>query len=437
MISSSPAKRRVLSNPVDRAVLVHGRRFQSACRHRPAVFPAVMVVAAAVLAAAFAPGPAAAAPREEAKVVLHFWNCFFWGRPQEAIRQLVEQFNRENPDIFVDILVVPQIEQKLFTATAGAVPPDVALFDRFRVAAYAERKAFLELEGLAAEYGIRKEDFFETCWDECVYRGRVYALPYNTDVRVLFWNRAIFREAGLDPDRPPRTWDELIEYSKKTTVRSASGSLERVGFIPFSGVPGGTGNTWLYLYGWQAGGEFATPDGARATLNDPRIVAALQWVVSFSDWYGIQNLQKFQSGFGIKELDPFLVGKMSMIGDEGYMLARIKQYRPDLDFGVAPLPWPEDGRHATWSGGFAMVIPTGCAHVAETMEFIRFMESEAAQKIYGEVSEQIPANRRAAQSPYFVNDPRWRDLPGLLETPKGPEMKEDVLNLRTLRRLIE
>jgi len=357
---------------------------------------------------ALAPSFASAATKKDAQVHIRFWNCFYWGGPADAVELLVERFNEQHPAIYVDKLDVPQIEQKLFTATAGNVPPEVALFDRFRVAGYAERRAFLELDDLAAQHNIRKEEFFDTCWGECVYRDKLYAIPFNTDVRVLFYNRAVFREVGLDPDRPPRTWKELLEYSKKVTVKNPDGSLDRIGFVPMSGVPGGMGNTWLYLYGWQNGGQFMNEDGTFVTCNDPKIIEALQWCVDFVDFYGIGNLQQFASGFGIKELDPFLTGKAALVGDEGFQLARIRQYKPDLDFGVAPLPWPEDGVHATWSGGFALVVPSGCEHVDAAMEFIRFLTEEQQQADYGETSEQIPANRLASQAPYFSEDPDWR-----------------------------
>ncbi len=350
---------------------------------------------------------AGAASKKEAEVTVRFWSIFFWGAPQKAIHQLVDEFNEQHPTIYVDLLDMPQMEQKVFTATAGGVPPDLALFDRFRIAAYAERNAFLDLTGRAARSSIRQEDFFDTCWDECVYRDGLYGIPYNTDVRVLFWNKQIFREAGLDPERPPRTWEELREFSRKTTKRKPSGELEQVGFVPLSGFAL-FGNTWLYLYGWQMGGEYMNEDGTRTTLNDPKIVAALQWVTDFVNDYGIRDLMQFNTGFGIKELDPFLAGKMSMAGEEGFLLSRIRQYNPNLEFGVAPLPWPKDGVHATWSGGFALVIPSGADHPEAAMEVVRFLVSKEAQTTYGEISEQMPANKEAAQSSYFLEDPYWK-----------------------------
>lgn len=366
-----------------------------------------------------APAPATAIADEESgppprpadadqRVRVRFWSSFTWGPPQAAIRTLVRRYNASQSRVWVDLLDVPAMEQKVFTATAGNVPPDIALFDRFRIAAYAARNAFTELDPHVGADGLRREEFFPATWDECVYRGKLYAIPFNTDVRVLYWNKEAFAAAGLDPERPPRTWNELREFSRKLTKRDASGALQRIGYVPVSGTLGNFGNTWLYMYGWQRGGEFMSADGNRVTTDDPNIVAALEWVTAFVNDYGAENLKAFNSGFGIKEMDPFLIGKMAMVGEEGFMLSRIQQYRPDLKYGVAPLPWPEEGRRATWSGGFALVMPKGARQPAEAMEFIRFLASKESQEYYGVRSAQIPAHAAAARHPFFTEHPAWR-----------------------------
>ncbi len=91
------------------------------------------------------------------------------------------------------------------------------------------------------------------------------------------------------------------------------------------------------------------------------------------------------------------------------MLSRIERYAGDLDYGMAPLPWPEDGSRATWSGGFAMIVPRGARHAKEAAEFIAWMTSREIQRRYGEEGFQIPANRLAARSEFY-DSPQWRVL---------------------------
>lgn len=390
------------------------RQRQSASRLFGGVLrrPLVSAIIASTIFFIFASGPALAAS-DRRPVEVNFWNFFGIGAPPgQAVKELVEQFNATHPLIHVNRLDVPLMERKFLTAVAGGVPPDTAIFDRFRVASFAGRGAFEPLDKYIERDRIREADFFIPCWQESKYNNRMYALPFNTDVRVLFYNNKLFREAGLDPDKPPRTWKELIEYSDKLTKTDDTGRITQVGFVPISATAGSTlgnwGNTWLYLYGWQKGGKYITPDGGEVTANDPRIVEALQWVVDFTRRYGLNDLKAFASGFGLRELTPFLTGQMAMTGDEGYLMSLIRNYNPDLDYSVAPLPYPEDGVRATWSGGFALVIPTGARHPEEAWEFIKWITSPGPQAFYAKTAEQMPANARATEDPYFTRDKNWR-----------------------------
>jgi ABC-type sugar transport system permease subunit/ABC-type glycerol-3-phosphate transport system substrate-binding protein len=371
-------------------------------------------------------------------VEVAFWNFFGIGTPPgQAIKKMVEDFNAAHPGIYVKRLDVPLMERKFLTAVAGRVPPDVAIFDRFRVASFAARGGFEPLDEYINRDGIKESDFFVPCWQESKYNGRMYALPFNTDVRVLFYNNKLFREAGLDPNRPPRTWKELIEYADKLTKRDENGRITQVGFVPISSTAGSTlanwGNTWLYLYGWQKGGEYISPDGKTLTPNHPKIVEALQWVADFTKRYGLTDLKAFASGFGIRELQPFLVGQMAMTGDEGYLMSLIRNYNPGLDYSVAPLPYPEDGVRATWSGGYALVIPAGAKHPDAAWQFIKWMTSPKPQAFYAKTAEQMPANARATEDPYFSQDKNWQVFLSEMEysryrpvTPVGSQLWDEL-----------
>ena len=140
--------------------------------------------------------------------------------------------------------------QKLMTSIVGGAAPDVILQDRFTIGDWASRDAFLPLDGfLKAEKssptGLHEADFYPAAWKEAVYKEHVYAIPNGIDDRMLLYNRKVFREAGLDPNKPPRTWEELEQYALKINTKNADGTIKRLGFIP------NYGNSWLYLYSWQ------------------------------------------------------------------------------------------------------------------------------------------------------------------------------------------
>ena len=343
---------------------------------------AIIALAAALALA----GPASA------KTKITVW----WAQPVEQVKSLpptVREFERRHPRIEVSLLFMGaggMNPQKLMTSIAGRVPPDVVNQDRFTIGDWASRDAFRPLDDLIARDRIHPGDFYHACWAEAVYRGKVYAIPYGTDDRALYWNKALFRQAGLDPDRPPRTWSELLADAKRLTRRRPDGAYQCVGFIP------NWGNSWFYLFSWQMGGEFMSPDGRTCTLLDPRSLEALRWCAHlYDEMGGAKDLAAFQQTFQTNELDPFYVGKVAMKIDGNWVLDFIARYAPNLDFGVAPAPipddrfhrrgafknWPEDDRFITWSGGFSLAIPRGARHVNEAWEFIRFMTSVEGQLV--------------------------------------------------------
>jgi len=334
-----------------------------------------------------------------------FWNLFTDGDQLKVITELVARFNAQNQQHFVEKVDIPyqHIHTKMLPAVAGNVPPDVSIFDRYLVASYAGRGAFECLDERVKEAGLRAQDFFDAPWGECLYDGHQYAVPYDTDVRVLYYNKRAFREAGLDPENPPRTWKDLREYSRKLTKRRPDGRFEQVGFVPIWGNVGA-----LYLYGWQKGAHFMSPDGQHVTMNAPQIVEALTWIRDFVQGYGLQDLMTLSSGFGAEAQNPFVTGKLAMnIADVGE-LSMIQKYGAGLEWGAAPCPYADDGVPATWSGGFSLVIPHGVGNPEGAWAFCRFILSEPAQRFMATSSNKLPALRAAGNDPFFQQSAFWR-----------------------------
>ena len=136
---------------------------------------------------------------------------------------------------------------------------------------------FLDIRPYAERDGVVRDDWFASQWDGTFFNGRQFALPGVTDVRLFYWNKDHYREAGLDPEVPPATWDELEAVTAKVTKRDNSGRITQFGFLPYYG------NTWTWLYGWPNGGEFVDETGRIITCDDPRIVYAwIGWSISIT-----------------------------------------------------------------------------------------------------------------------------------------------------------
>ncbi|MBI3910588.1 MAG: extracellular solute-binding protein [Armatimonadetes bacterium] len=344
------------------------------------------------LAALYAATFASSAPPGKIRLVV-------WGLPSgednKGLDATIRAFERRFPHIEVKNLSMAaggMNAQKLMTSIVGSVPPDLVRQDRFTIGDWAARETFRPLDEFIRQDGepwrIRPEEYYPPCWQEAVYRGRVYAIPESTDDRLLFWNKAIFREAHLDPEKPPRTWTELRQLAVRLTRYRADGTFERIGFIP------NWGNSWLYLYSWQNGGEFMSADGRTCTLANPYTTEALAYMTSVYDTLqGAERVSSFQSTFQGNELDPFLMGQVAMVITVDVYLRNIARYGQDLEFGVAPAPVPGkrlrgEGRFAgqpqfiTWSGGFSYAIPRGSRHPREAWLFLKWMNSQAGRRAF-------------------------------------------------------
>lgn len=279
---------------------------------------------------------------------------------------------------------------RFLLGVAGGMPPDVIYFDRYAVSEWAARGAFTPLDEFLARDAasgrpdaVRAEDYFPSCWDEAVYQGRVYGIPNKVDDRALFYNKDLLQRAGYNA--PPKTWEELEEMAVRLTERDAHGRIIRLGFVP------NYGNSWLYIYGWMNGGEFMSADGTRCTLNDPKIVEALEFMTRIYDKLGgAQEVAAFQSTFQGGDLDPFLQGKIVMkITGFWELTDTMAQFGRDVNWAVAPPPMPAaevaKGRTTlSWNGGWCYAIPATAKHKEAAWELIRFLSSQRALEIFNE-----------------------------------------------------
>jgi multiple sugar transport system permease protein len=321
-----------------------------------------------------------------------------WGMwDTDGDRAVIQKFEELNPDIEVKIVRISaggMDPQKLMTAIAGGKPPDVIQQDRFSVGEWASRDAFIPLDDFIKRDKLDLNEFYGACLKEAVYKNKVYAIPRYADDRIMFYNKKLFRENGLDPERPPKDWDELMAYSKKLTKYDLKGNFKSIGFIP------NFGNSWLYLYGWQNGGKFMSDDGKTCLLNEPKIEQALTWLVKFYDQFkGVEAINTFGSTFQGGQYDPFITGKIGMVIQCSGYLSMFAWYAPDMDFGVAPPPSPKGMPAITWSGGFSVAIPYGAKHTEEAWRFIKYLTSVDGWVVYVQKEVEMTRVRNLAYIP--------------------------------------
>jgi multiple sugar transport system substrate-binding protein len=332
-------------------------------------------------------------------VTISVWHP--WGGPQkELLTAVIAEFDRTHPGIRVEPLYTPNdlgSNQKFFTAVAAQRPPDVIFVDGPQTAAWAEQGAIQPLDPWIRKAGIKESDYFVPSWKQNAYKGHVWALPYCADPNFAFaWNKKVFREVGLDPERPPRTLKELDEYNDRIT-KVENGKMVRIGFIPWG--QGGAANS-IFSWGWAFKGNFYDPDKNKITANDPNNVRALQWMLSYLKKYDIRKINAFTSGFGSREQNPLYTGQMAMSFLHISQIEDINTYAPNLDYGLSFIPTPEGGEeHSSWVGGWCVGLPKGCKHPKEAWEFIRWCTRDPKGTAFVASKQGLMPGYR--YSPYF------------------------------------
>ncbi|MEK7764834.1 MAG: ABC transporter substrate-binding protein, partial [bacterium] len=271
--------------------------------------------------------------------------------------------------INVTYVTTSEITQKTLIATAGGDPPDLAgLFDA-DVVSFADKNALLPLDDLLAEAGIDASRFIPAFWDACRFRGKIWAVPTTPASVALHWNKDMFRKAGLDPEKPPRTIAELDEMAERLTIRDAAGHIVQMGFLPWE--PGWWNWAWPYFFGGRLW------DGAeKITCAEPEAIAAFRWVQSYTKKYGVGPVQVFASGFGnfSSPQNAFMAGKVAMEIQGVWMYNFVREYAPRMRWGAAPFPTTDPALYGrSIADEDVLAIPRDARHPRESFEFMKYV----------------------------------------------------------------
>jgi len=337
-----------------------------------------VIAAAALLAVATGCTVVIPEPQDEfvdGRLRVTYWEKWT-GFERDAIERVVNRFNASQNRLFVDLTTVSQIDRKALVAIAGGDPPDVLGLWTGVLTQFAEKRALTCLDPFMERAGMSRDAFIDVFMDMNTYDGRVYALPTTPATTALHWNKSLFAAAGLDPDTPPRTLNQLDEMAERLTEYDRDGNLARLGFTPAE--PGNQGvPSWPYIWVYWFGGSLW--DGRHITFDTPENLMAYQWVKSYSDKYGAEQLATFQGGFGpfASAENPFFSGKIAMTLQGVWLHNFIDRYAPDMQWGAAPFPSAVPGFNSVSTAETdSICIPAGARHPQEAFEFIKFLCSQ-------------------------------------------------------------
>ncbi|MEZ4560448.1 MAG: ABC transporter substrate-binding protein [Caldilineaceae bacterium] len=418
--------------------------------------PAAVLILALLFSGCAAPAPVSApaaepgtaetastAPGDKEPVTLVFWH--HWGGNRVPLmEEQIRRFEEKYPWITVEMTLQPWENrlQKILTSVAAGEPPDVTMLGRQDLPAFVEQGALMPIDDLMSAAGITADMFYEAEINGAIYNGQTYLLPLPTGggISILWYNKDMFAEVGLDPESPPQTWAELEEAAKALTIME-NGELQRVGINPrLNGLHAG-----ISFLGWlhNNGGQWISDDMRTITWNSPEGLEALQWVVDFTNNIngGVEEVDAFYSQTGEWENGPFYTGYEAMQTNNAELF-KILEFAPDMDFDIAPIPYGPQGDPAKRGfvyGGWGYVIPEGVEHVEEAWLLLEFLTADMDGGCWFLQEQQRPSpwiecNEQPESS---ADNPYWDGFLEVLGTdqvipvsPVQPAIEEIVIQMQ-------
>ncbi|MBP8638428.1 MAG: ABC transporter substrate-binding protein [Dictyoglomi bacterium] len=307
-----------------------------------------------------------------AKTKIVYW-ALWGGYEEQVMRVAIDKFNKSQDEIEVEYQRVGDIGTKLLTAIAAGDPPDLAFLWSYSVPEYAQRGALMPLDSFVRKSSLKKDMFIPAIWNLMFYGGKMYSLPILPWNVAFYWNKGLFREAGLDPNTSPKTIEELDKFSEKLTVKDDKGRIVRMGFIPWS--PGWWEWSWPYFFG----GKIYDDRTHKVILTSTPVIKAYTWEANYSKKYGVTQLSVFTSGLGdyFSQNYPFFTEKTAMELAGCWEGKYIKNNNPKIEFGVALPPVQRPAKYGTnYVYADTNIIPKGSKHPNEAFKFMEYLYRE-------------------------------------------------------------
>lgn len=322
---------------------------------------------------------------------------------QDFVQQVVDGFNRTHPDIHVRLTVVPDANfvQKLGVAVAGNAGPDLASIDVVFVPLFASSGVLADITGQAHQ--LPYLDLLSAPHQEVAqYQGHTYALPFSGDASVLYYNTDLFRRAGLDPNRPPRTWQEMYDDAAKIRALGP----DTYGYF-FSGASGGSNIFTFTPLIWATGGDVLSgPVGNQhpTVATDPTVLDALGFYHQM--WANGLIDPQSASDDASSSVNIFGSGRIGMYSNGSFVVDTLHKDYPNLHFRAAPIPG-RNGGSSSFTGGDDIAITNNSKHRDAAWQFMTWATSASAQQQYFGGQGVVPIRRDVAFGPYSSKGPDY------------------------------
>jgi multiple sugar transport system substrate-binding protein len=295
-----------------------------------------------------------------------------WVGEAQQMKKLAADFKKLHPNITVKFMNVPadSATQKLTTQVAGGNPPDTVFIDSSAVQDFAQRKAFVNLDGyIAGSQAVKLDDYVAGFKQTATHQNSMFALPYDGETTGLFYRTDLFEAAGITS--PPTTWEELQAAAEKLT----DPAKKQYGYILFAPE---AQYYWLPFL-WQAGGNLLSKDGKTIAFNSPQGVKAADFYVGLRKY----SPPDFLASNSWDGRVAFATGKVGMYVAGAWFGGEMSSSFPKIKgkWSVAPLP-AGPARCATTIAGDSLVVTAQSKNKDAAWLWIEFLSRPENMKLW-------------------------------------------------------
>jgi len=292
------------------------------------------------------------------------------------IERMTAAYMAENPDVTINPVYsgsYADTTTRAITAARGGNAPQLAILLSTDMFALIDEDIILPWDNFVPE--AERDAFFGGFYPSFMRNsqtgGETWGIPFQRSTPVMFYNREAFEAAGLDPDTPPASWEDMVEMGRQLTLRDASGAVTQWGVrFPSSGFP-----SWLFTGLVASNGQdgLANDAGTEVQFNTPEVIEALEYLVSLSAEHGIMEPGILDWGATPRA---FMDGQVAIAWTTTGNLTNIRANAP-FDFGVAMLPAKLRRGAPTGGGNFYLFQGSSDEQLQAAVDFVRWATAPA------------------------------------------------------------
>jgi len=330
-----------------------------------------------------------------------YWQ-YFYETKKDLMDKLIVMFEERNPDIKVTQQTFPY--ENYNTKVASSVPsgqgPNVINLFYGWLPLYIDSGYLQPLPGSVFPNSRIEDEFFPLV-EAAKFDGKYYALPTAVRSLALFWNKDLFKAAGLDPEVPPKTMDEMVSFAKKIAKTDKSGNYLQAGMS--LELRGQMHHVVREVLIRQFGGTPYSADSTKVTYNSQAGYDALKW---FTDLETVHKVGVPQ--YMTDDVTAFSAGKMGITIDGSFRLGNFNKLKDTLHYGVAELPEMNGVKSnfaSFWANGITST--TKGKQLEASIKFLEFLTSDEVMAMWLPAIGELPAKKALALKDEFKNDPTY------------------------------